>query len=56
MGGLQRLARIETKLDIYLKDHETRMRGMEARQWWLTGFGALAAFIATKIPWTMQIG
>ena len=33
----ERLARIETKLDIFLHDHETRIRGLEKGQWFVGG-------------------
>lgn len=54
-----RLTRIETKLDAALavdKDHEFRLRRVEAKQYYLAGFAAISAFIVTKIPWTMHIG
>lgn len=53
---LQRLTRIETKLDTYLVDHETRLRSVESKQYYLAGFAALGAYIVTKLPWTMHIG
>jgi hypothetical protein len=47
---VQRLTRIETKLDAALecdKDHEKRLRGLEHKQWWLSGVAAVAGFLAS---------
>lgn len=42
---LERLARMETKLDVFLSrsdDHETRLRRVERVVWIATGFAATA--------------
>lgn len=45
----ERLVRIETKLDTYLLDHETRLRWIE-RESWLHRGGALAvSFVMFKL-------
>lgn len=53
---IDRLARIETKLDVYLKqatDHEGRIRILEQAKWRLFGFasalGLLGGGAATKL-------
>jgi hypothetical protein len=39
----ERLVRVETKLDIFLNDHETRIRKVERWQWLLSGaFGFIS--------------
>lgn len=48
-----RMTRVETKLDTVIAtlaaqhpDHETRIRSLEARVWWLAGFAAAPGVIA----------
>jgi hypothetical protein len=53
---VDRLARIETKLDVVLErasDQEVRLRGVERKQWYHSGGIAAAAFVLTKlgVPW-----
>jgi len=49
-GALQRLTRIETKLDAALEcseDHEHRLRSVENKQWWMSGAAAVIGFLAS---------
>jgi hypothetical protein len=47
-----RLARIETKIDALLaskSDHETRIRAVEKRSYWVAGAAALLAVFAPQL-------
>lgn len=49
---VERLARIETKLDMLLTrltDHETRLRALEAWRWLQVGAAAAAGGAASKL-------
>jgi hypothetical protein len=50
---LQRLVRIETKLDGILRegrDHETRLRSVEKWRWLIVGGGAVVIFLVQFVP------
>lgn len=48
----ERLIRIETKIDLFLdqlKDHETRIRVLEAWRYWMLGAAAAAGAVGDKV-------
>jgi len=49
-GALQRLTRIETKLDAVLeidRDHEHRLRSVENKQWWMSRAAAVIGLLGS---------
>ena len=55
---VQRLTRIETKLDAALEcnqDHESRLRAVEHRQWWMSGVAAVIGFIASILGHSFRV-